>query len=151
MRRPPIRRDFARERDGSMMVELALLFPILVMLLLGVVDFASAANRQMVLEGAVGIGAQLAVARQPTVGSLSEIEVAVATAAAADRRSDGQAVEVVRFCERLDGTAIDCGATSDERAVYVSIRVAETFALMGPYPIIGASVSLTAANTVRIQ
>lgn len=143
-------RRFADAREGSVFVEFALLFPIFVAVLLGVVDFASASNRHLQLDGAVGIGAQLAVARQPTTGSLGEIETAVLAAVPAAGRSTTLAVEVSRFCERLDGSPVDC-SLSGQRAIYVSIRLTEAWSLFAPYPAIGDSVTLAAASTVRIQ
>lgn len=59
MNRPPTRGRTARDR-GSVAVEFALVLPVLLLILFGVIDFGRALNAQIELTGAAREGARLA-------------------------------------------------------------------------------------------
>lgn len=59
MNRPPARGRTARDR-GSVAVEFALVLPVLLLILFGVIDFGRALNAQIELTGAARDGARLA-------------------------------------------------------------------------------------------
>ncbi len=133
-----------------MAVEFALIAPFLLLLVVAVIDFGAAANRQMQLVGAVRAGAQLAVARPLSADSLGAIRTAVEGLAPADRE-DSRAVEVELFCEDAGGARITCGSDPEGEAAYVSIRLAEAWAPTLSYPLLRQTMALNASQTVRIR
>lgn len=60
-------RSFRRDKRGQAMVEFALIAPLLLLMLLGVVDFSRAWNTYQVITHAARVGARLAVVDDPTV------------------------------------------------------------------------------------
>jgi Flp pilus assembly protein TadG len=144
-------RRFGGARDGSMALEFALMAPVLLLLAVAVIDFGGAVNRQMQLVGAVRAGVQLAVARPPSAGTLSEIR-SVVQLAAGERSEGTQELVVDLFCEQADGAPIACGSGADQAlATFVSIRVTEAWSPTLTYPLLRQAVPLAAGQTVRVR
>lgn len=82
-------------RPGQALVEFALVLPILLLLVLGVIDFARAWNAYQVITDAAREGARLAVVAKSTPATIAEVETAVRDAMARRRLdSDSPATEV---------------------------------------------------------
>lgn len=154
MTRPPRHvpscRRFVCATEGAVAVEFVLMAPILMVMLVGLIDFGAAVSRQMQMSSAVHAGAQLAVARPPDSGDLEGIQAATRLAAPADR-SGTQSVDVTRFCEELDGMVVACEAAPVAgRATYVRVRLTEFWRFTFPYPGFGDGITLSADQTVRV-
>ncbi|MEZ5865255.1 MAG: TadE/TadG family type IV pilus assembly protein [Geminicoccaceae bacterium] len=148
--RPLPCRRFTRATEGAVAIEFVLMAPILMVMLVGLIDFGAAVSRQMQMSSAVHAGAQLAVARPPGSGDLEGIREATRLAAS-DDRSGTQSVDVSLFCEALDGTVVDCDATPTVgRATYVRVRLTEFWRFTFPYPGFGDGITLSADQTVRV-
>lgn len=95
------RRGAARDDRGAAVVELALVLPLLLFLVFGLVDFGRALNAQILLTQAARVGARLDSLNQPNVASqtqaaaqpLSSVSVSV-TACPANPTSADNAVVV---------------------------------------------------------
>lgn len=140
----PVRR-FGRAAGGAAAVEFALLAPVLVVVLSGIVGYGLAMFDKIDLVSATRAGAQLALIDS---SDTSAIENAVVGATglgitAAD-------VSTTEYCECLDGSTITCGATcgdgSDNRH-FMTITATFDHTLL----LIGNTVTLTGETTVRTQ
>lgn len=141
---------FARATEGAVAVEFVLMAPILMVMLVGLIDFGAAVSRQMQMSSAVHTGAQLAVARPPGSGDLDGIRAATRLAAP-DDRGGTQNIDVTLFCEELDGTVVACDAAPVVgRATYVRVRLTEFWRFTFPYPGFGDGITLSADQTVRV-
>jgi Flp pilus assembly protein TadG len=99
MNRPPRRGRKARDR-GSVAVEFALVLPVLLLILFGIVDFGRALNAQIELTGAAREGARLAALGYPNAA-------VQARAAAAAPSLSGVTVAVEAGCPPGAGPAAD--------------------------------------------
>jgi Flp pilus assembly protein TadG len=99
MNRPPSRGHKARDR-GSVAVEFALVVPVLLLIVFGIIDFGRALNAQIALTGAAREGARLAAL------GYSNAAVRARVAAAAPDLS-GLIVTVPATCPRGAGPAAD--------------------------------------------
>ena len=150
MRGFPALVPFAEARDGALALEFALMAPMLMVLLAGVIDVGAAINRQMELTSAVQSGAQLAIARAPTAETLGEITAAVRLAAPPDA-NESQEILVDMFCEAADGVSASCSEPAPGLATYVDIRLSETWQPALSYPLHGQSLPLEASLTLRVR
>lgn len=115
-----------RDEDGAVMVELALVLPLLLMLLMGIVEFGRAYNTQISIQGAAREGARALALRKD------------GTAEAAVRNSAPSV--------NIDGVALTpCPATGDGTARVV---VTESFTFGIPFVTLGTK-TLTATATMR--
>ena len=95
-----------RNEAGNAVVEFALIAPILMVMILGLVDAGRAIGANVRLGNGVTAGLRYALA-----DSYANTEIASA-AMAGSRYADGEAnVTVTRFCECPDGTSIACSGT----------------------------------------
>ncbi len=120
MNRPTARGRTARDR-GSVAVEFALVLPVLLLILFGIIDFGRALNAQIELTGAAREGARLAALGYPNAA----IEARVVAAAPS---LSGVTVTVAASC------APGAGPTAD-----AEVDVSDPFSFITP---IGAIASL---------
>jgi Flp pilus assembly protein TadG len=99
MNRPPSRGRAARDR-GSVAVEFALVLPVLLLIVFGIIDFGRAMNAQIVLTGAARDGVRLAA-----LGYSNAAVQADVTAAAPDL--SGVTATVVTSCPPGAGPTAD--------------------------------------------
>ncbi|MDA8233114.1 MAG: pilus assembly protein [Magnetospirillum sp.] len=146
MSRAPLVR-LAACRRGVAAVEFALAAPILLVLVLGLADFGMATNERMRLTSAARAGAQYAMGNPTDSAGTRQ-----ATLAAANGLNSGT-VSVTLSCGCNDGSTITCGGTCPTSApwTYVTVTVAENYALLVTYPGIGNSVALSASASLRTQ
>jgi Flp pilus assembly pilin Flp len=145
---PRLRRD----EHGIAAVELALLSPILVVLLIGLVDVGRVMQRYTTLQHAVRAGADFAVAIGVMPGTVAQVRDAVLRVAPADP-SGTRTVEASMRCE-CAGAAAGCGALcEDGRApwAYVTVALSETLQPIVPYPYFGDALPVSSAVTVRVN
>ena len=74
-------RHFARDQDGSVLVETTVLIPILLVFLLGAVDFLMAFYQWSAAVKAVEVGARIAAVSDPVADGLNSLSTGVAASA----------------------------------------------------------------------
>lgn len=99
MNRPPSRGRKARDR-GSVAVEFALVLPVLLLIVFGIIDFGRALNAQIALTGAAREGARLAALGYPSAAVQARV-------AAAAPDLSGVTVTVAASCPPGAGPAAD--------------------------------------------
>jgi Flp pilus assembly protein TadG len=120
MNRPPSRGRTARDR-GAAAVEFALVLPVLLLILFGIIDFGRALNAQIELTGAAREGARLAALGYPNAAVQARVVAAAPSLS-------GVTVAVVAACPAGAGPAADA-----------QVNVSYRFSFITP---IGAIVSL---------
>ena len=150
MRGFPALTRFAEAREGALALEFALMAPMLMILLAGIIDVGAAINRQMQLTSAVQSGVQLAIAQPPTAETLDTIATAVRLSAPEDP-TDSQDVAVEMFCELASGAQASCADAAPGQATFVAIRLTETWQPALSYPILQHAAPLEASLTLRVR
>ena len=143
-------RGFRRSVAGVAAVEMALLAPFLTVALLGLTDTGLAVAQRMRLNDAAQQGALYGLVRNPIQGDVSGIIAAVGSGEPGTNR----VVNVQLFCECIAGTAVACTtvcAGGDQRRRYLDVKATENYHTLFAYPVIGATVPLTANVVVRLQ
>ncbi len=130
---------------------MALLTPLLLLMLLGVADFARVFYVSTTVTHAARAGAQYGAQSNGTAGDSANI-----VQAAAQEAQDLRAISITtqRFCTCSNGTAVDCitGTCPGEAPqLYVSVTANKVFKTLMPYPGIPNSVVLTRQAVLRVQ
>ncbi len=142
----------ARSQRGSGLIELALLFTALMLLLLGVVDFALATQQEMVVSEAACAGAHYGEF-QGTSPNTTMMQ-SVATNAAGG--ISGFSAVATKWCAcSPGGTAVSCSATCASSTygpiVYVQVVTSATASLLFKYTGIPLTVPLSGVCILRVQ
>lgn len=145
-------RRFAREDGGTVSVEWALISPIFVMLLVGVLEFGSGALHKMQMANAVRAGLQYATVRKPIQGDTTQVRDAVVATAPANATGT-RTITVTMFCLCPNGTAVDCNGTcaTGERSSYISIGMSEEFEPILSLPFSPARHSYVTTGIVQLN
>jgi Flp pilus assembly protein TadG len=162
----PVLRRLVAQRDGSSMIEMAFILPILVMLGCGAVDVASCYARQMALQQAAARTAEYAIASGFNGSTSSVLQNEAATAAGitvSTTQDTTNCLDSSNPCINLwlecDGVAQAAGTTScasGSPSRFASVKITDTYNWMfeqlidswnhSPY-----SVTLKGYAEVRIQ
>jgi len=137
---------------GSAAVEMALLSPLLVLILLGTIDFGRLFYDGITVASAARAGVQYG-ARSP---SKSGDVVGIQQAALADAIDmNGVSVTVEQYCECANGSSVncnsDCGVFDRNPQVYVRVRAQKTFRTLFPYPGIPHTVDINQEAVMRAK
>jgi hypothetical protein len=97
-------RTFVKERSGNVAVEFALVLPMTLLLLSGLIEYGLVTYDDTSLENAARAGAQYAFS-----GGYSESKVDAAVRAASTLTLSKDAVSSAVYCECSDTTPITCG------------------------------------------
>ncbi len=145
-------RRFAREDGGTVSIEWALISPIFVMLLIGVLEFGSGALHKMQMANAVRAGLQYATVRKPIQGDTTAIRDAVIATAPANATGT-RSVTVTMFCLCPDGSTVDCDGTcaTGERSSFISIGMSEEFKPILSLPFTPARHSYVTTGVVQLN
>jgi uncharacterized membrane protein len=146
------RHRLARDERGIVAIELALLTPILIMLLIGLIDVGRVFHRQMTLDRAVRAAADYAVAIGATSGSLEAVRAAVERVAP-DDPSGTRVIRSSMTC-LCGAAAATCGQfCSDGRSpdAFVNVGLEEIVEAIMPYPQVGQSIRVSSTATVRVN
>jgi len=139
-------RDFARDKRGNVAVEFALVLPLFLLLLMGLVDYGMAAHKKSTMQAAARAGLQ-ALIEDPA-------DTAEAETAAASVLGDADAViDAQSECLCDDGTEIVCTnvcATGNRRRVG-TVTITLEYSLMVPWPAFDDPLDLTAMAQARVQ
>jgi Flp pilus assembly protein TadG len=142
-----------RESNGSALIEAAAVLPILIVLLLGTMDFGRVFYTAMTVTHAARAGAQYGIQTSAKSSDSTGMQNA-ATVAASD--VSGFSAKATRYCKCWSGateTAMAscsslCGGTV---RIYVQVIGSATFSTMVNYPGIPASVRIWRTARMRAQ
>ena len=134
---------------GVATVEMALMLPVLLLLLIGVIDVSRAAFVGIAVYNAASAGA-FHGAQSP---SKAADTTAVTAFAAADAQVSGMSVSVSTYCVCSDGTASTCLATdcaASRRMDFIQVDTSAPWTPIFSYPGIPGAVPLRASSVVQI-
>lgn len=138
-------RAFAADRCGNVAVEFALVAPVFILLIVGLLDYGIAARERSALDAATRAGLQVLLADSD--------ETAAAEATAALIAPDAEvSADVACIC--VDGAVVDCAsgtcaAGAPRRFVTVTATLSHT--LMFPWPGTADPMSLESTATARAR
>ena len=140
---------------GSVAIEFALLVPVLLLMLLGAVDFGMVINEKMKLQSAARAGVQFAVQNSTNAQNDAAIRLAVTNASGLDPADF--TIDPQVFCECAEGAVVACDGTcaigAPRRAVTVTVR--ENFLTLFDYTFLGFGMDrpmvLVGQATMRVQ
>ncbi len=130
----------ARCRRGAAAVEFGLLVPVLLVLMLGIVNYGLVMFNKMELVSAARSGAQLALADYTDTSSIKD---AVVNATSLSLTTSD--VTTTQFCE-CSGTTITCGDTTCTNEIYLTITASDDFDLL----LVSTTLTLSGSTTVRV-
>jgi Flp pilus assembly protein TadG len=146
---------------GAALIELAISLPVLLLILVGTIDFARVFHLSMMLNNAVRAGAQYGAQDFAKSGDTSGMQAAANASALAD----GQTIEVptpTRTCECASNSnpsvsTVNCStgtcSTGQHMVVTVSVTARKTFTINAPIPLgtIPRSFTVSRTATQRAQ
>ncbi len=145
-------RSFVRCVRASVAIELALLTPVLLFMLIGLIDFGGAIHERMQLTSAARAGVQFALQSNANIDDIAGILLAVTTAGELDTADI--TVTTTQFCGCADGSAAACDAFctgGGSAGTYVSVTVVEQFSTLFPYPGLGNPITLEGEAILRVK
>ena len=146
-------RTFTRTSAGSALVELALIAPLLLILLIGLVEVGRLSDYAIRIANAARAGVQFGAQNEATAGDSQGMQNAANT----DAQIAGiTAVAAPTYCECADGTASACqqgDCAASHRLQWVSVTASGTFATalnssFLPAPLRSITISQTAIMRV---
>lgn len=120
-------------RRGVATAEMALLLPLMVMLLLGVIDFGRIFYEAVTVVSAARAGVSYGSLRE----NLSQDTARIKQLSEEDAQNlDEISVTVKRFCECADGSLVSCSSVCADgpSLVYVKVTAEKTFRTLISYP-----------------
>ena len=156
-----------RQRDVEQprcvaVTEMALVFPVLFLLLIGILDFGRVFYTAMAVSHAARAGVQYGAQSDVTSGDFDGMRQAAADAAG---DVSGVTVTACRFCQCPDGTPSNCGCgtdtctlgclsncmSTDAPRVFVSVTVDKVFTPLFPYPGLPRTTDVNRQAIMRVQ
>jgi len=139
-----------RTDGGNVAVEFAMLLPVLVLMLMGVLDFGLGAYQAMAVQSAARVGGQYALVHP---GNAAGIEAAVRNATYID--GVDMTVGSSEYCQCPGSSAVSCdtGVCASNVAYqrFAQVTVSKPYVLMFPFPGFPDSLTLSGAVTLRTQ
>ncbi len=134
-------------RDGNVVVELALILPVLLVILAGLSDLGRAIHASSQLKSAVRAGLEYAQAHPDDTAG---IQAVVGTAAS------GPAVSVTTgsVCECADGTVVACSFTCEDGTTpgtYMRVAATQPFSPVFPAMTYATGPTLSASASIRTR
>lgn len=144
----------ARNEIGSAIVELALILPIFLFLMLGVVEFGRLAYASIEVSNAARAGVQFGAQSHAAASNISGMESA-ATNDAGDITSGVMTATATQFCTCSNGTTSDCSATSctspGVMIEYVQVNTTATVDPLFHYPGLPTTFTLQGQAIMRVE
>lgn len=139
-----------RRRKGSALVEFALVSPVLLLLLAGVLNYASALRTATSVANAARLGAEYAGLGPANASDTAGIQSAAINSTPG---VTGLAVTSARTCQCPGGTPVNCTGScpGGKMLVYVRVTARATAASIFTYTGLGFSGATSSQATVRVQ
>ena len=137
-------RRFGRDARANAAVEFALIAPVFVMTLIGMVDYGQAARQKSQLEAAARAGLQAVLEDDTDTIGARDAAQAVAPDAS---------VAVATECECNTGSSVACNGTCTTGAVrkWVTVTASDSFQLLVPWPGFEDPLPLEGVARARVQ
>ncbi len=138
-------------RAGSAIVELALVLPMLMLILVGTIDFGRLFFEAVTVVDAARAGVQYGSRSNTFSGDYDGMKAAADDNA---RDLDATTPSAVRFCKCENGNDVDCVTGTCAEGVpqvYVRVEIQKTFDVMVGLPGIPSTTALTRQATFRVQ
>ena len=146
-------RDLVRSWSGTATIELALITPMFVTLLIGVVDISMGFNRKLVLEQATQRGIEKIM--QTTTDKTVDETVVHEAAEAAGVSTDKVTLEYWLECDGQRMAEFDADCDTDQvEARYMTLSITDTFTPMFPLAHLGMDMehfTITAESGIRTR
>jgi Flp pilus assembly protein TadG len=143
---------FVGQTAGAAAIEFAIVVPILILTMIGVVDFGVGYYRKMQVQDAAQIGAQYAMRHGFDTAA---IQNAIANATSFTGITASPAPTEYCGCPSSSGVAaVSCTATctgGTTPGTYMTVSAQGTYTTILPYPLIDSSFTFNAQSTVRMQ
>ena len=149
--------DRWKSQEGQAFVELTLLLPLLLMMLMGVVDFARVFHTALAITQAARAGAAYGAQSSAKSSDKPGMEQAARDAAAQDLDTSALTVTASQYCKcTTDGVTLTamtlCTDTcAGSRQVYVQVITQKTFQTLWNYPGVPHTVNLSRTAILRAQ
>lgn len=143
-------RGLGRADGGSAIAELALIAPLLVLLVIGLIELGRFAQYSILVANAARAGVQYGAQNLETAADLSGMQTAA--------QNDGQNVSglsatATQFCRCADGSASTCLPTdcsTSHRLVFVRVDTTGTFQSILHFPYVPTSQTITSRAAMRV-
>ena len=136
----------ARGESGSALAEIAVVLPMLVLLLIGLIEVGRFGSYLIMTENAARAGAQYGAQNTITADDPNGMK----TSAKNDAQNDaGLTANAITFCQCADGSASTCLATdcsSSHRLIFVEVDTTGTWQSLTHFPYLPASL-----NTITVH
>ncbi len=141
-----------RPNCGAAAVEMALAMPIIVITLIGTIDFARVSYQAMALTNAARAGAQYGARTLGNSSDTAGIQTAAQSAAATDIGTITTVVTRTCGCSGASPTVGQCNSTcTSPLRVFVTVKASKTFHTLAHYPGIPSSLPLSRTVELRAQ
>ena len=158
----PVSFRIARHRRGeagAALVELAIALPLLVVILVGTIDFGRAFRTAMIVTNAARAGAQFGSRSVAASGDTSGMQNVADAVLAANGMTTGPASAASQACfcasdAGLYAGSVACSSTcggGERLVVSVTVTATRTFSMTSPFPGLPTSVTITRGHTARAQ
>lgn len=139
----------AGARRGSALVELAITFPVLSLVLMGTIDFARAFYTWLQVSGAARAGAIYGSRSSTSPDDSSGISTAATNAAA---NVTSLQVTANKVCGCSDGSTGSCGVIScSNKYTYTQVIVRKDFTALAYYPGVPSSIPISVQVMMRAK
>lgn len=156
-----VSRAYRGER-GAALVEIAITLPLLLVVLVGTIDFGRAFRTAMIVINAARAGAQFGAQTPINSGNTAEMIATADGVLAANGLASGPATTATRLCLCADdsgqytatspvNTCSTTACATGHLAVTVTVSVSRTFSMITPIPGLPDSVTITRGATARAQ
>lgn len=150
--------DRRRSERGAALVELAVALPLLLIIMIGTIDFGRAFRTAMIVTNAARAGAQFGSQNPVNATNTTGMVTAATAVLTANGLTTGLAPTAATLCQCANnaGTftnAANCSdpCTGGHLVVSVIVTATRTFSLIQPFPGIPSSVTITRGATARAQ
>lgn len=137
---------------GIAAVELAIIFPVMLLMIVGALDMGSMFVRKMELANAVKAGVQYSLVRKPVQGDVTNIKAAVESSLAPiDNTITSVNVELFCMCFAVKQLcSLDCMDTS--RTAHITVTIKEDYTTpFFNYSWFASSFPITETSTIRLN
>lgn len=151
---------FARRRSerGAALVELAVALPLLLVIMVGTIDFGRAFRTAMIVTNAARAGAQLGSQNSVNATNTTGMVAAANAVLTANGLGASPAPTASTLCQCATNSGVFTNAancsdpcTGGHLVVSVTVTATRTFSLIQPFPGIPSSVTITRSATARAQ
>lgn len=141
----------AKSQSGSVLIEMAVVTPVLLLMLIGTIDFGRVFYTAITVANAARAGVSYGAIDPSHAGHLAKMEEIAQTEA---QNIGDVNVVAEKFCECADGSLIDCEdgtcAVGSTR-VFVKVNVQKTFTTLSNFPGIPKTVVLNREAIMRAE